>query len=169
MFRRAVIALSVSLSLLVSSVAVTGCYGKFALTKKVYDWNGGLGNKFLKSIVFWALVIIPVYEVAGLADVVIFNLLEFWTGSNPIASAQPITTRQLADGSVEIQHGEARYQLVAMGQDRLQVRRDGAVIGLAELLEDGSLALTDISGERSLRIPAEQIAELRAHFDAQSS
>ncbi len=166
MLRRALIALTVSLSLLVSSVAVTGCYGKFALTRKVYDWNGGLGNKFLKSIVFWALVIIPVYEIAGLADVVIFNLLEFWTGSNPIASTDAITTRQLADGSLEIQHGEATYLLTTVGTDKLQVRRDGAIIGVAELQEDGSVALTDLAGERTMRIPAAQIEELRAHVGA---
>jgi hypothetical protein len=72
----------------------TGCYGSFGLTKKVYEFNGSVGDKFLNTIVFWAFCILPVYEVAGFLDVVLFNLLEFWTGSNPIA---------MNEGDIDIQ------------------------------------------------------------------
>ena len=61
------------------------CYGGFVATRKIYHWNGGLGNKWINTIVMWALIIIPVYELAGLVDFVILNVLEFWTGSNPLA------------------------------------------------------------------------------------
>jgi hypothetical protein len=63
----------------------TGCYGSFMLTKKFYNWNGSLGNKFVKSIVFWAFNIIPVYGVCAFADAFVLNLIEFWAGSNPMA------------------------------------------------------------------------------------
>lgn len=68
-------------------IAITGmnCYGGFMATRKIYNWNGTLGNKWVKTIVMWALVIIPVYPIASLADIVILNTLEFWTGSNPLA------------------------------------------------------------------------------------
>lgn len=66
-------------------IFLSGCYGSFGLTKKVYNWNGSMGDKFVQEVVFLGLVIIPVYEVAGFVDVVILNLIEFWTGSNPVA------------------------------------------------------------------------------------
>jgi hypothetical protein len=63
----------------------TACYGKFALTDKVYVWNGhATDNKFANSALFWALVIIPVYEVTLLADFIVINPIEVITGSNPV-------------------------------------------------------------------------------------
>lgn len=67
-------------------MSMFGCYGSFAFTKKVYDFNGSVsGNKFVTSLVFWLLNIVPVYSLASFADVAILNLIEFWTGSNPMA------------------------------------------------------------------------------------
>jgi hypothetical protein len=72
----------------VMGVALTGCYGSFALTKKVYEFNGSMGNKFVNEAVFLAFCIIPVYEVSAFVDAIVLNLVEFWTGSNPLALHQ---------------------------------------------------------------------------------
>jgi hypothetical protein len=61
------------------------CYGSFALTKKIYKWNGSLGNKFVNSLVFFILLALPVYELTTFADYVFLNVIEFWTGNNPVA------------------------------------------------------------------------------------
>jgi len=66
-------------------VNLVGCYGNFALTRKVYNWNGSLGNKWLNTVVMWILMWLPVYNAAGFIDLVILNTVEFWTGSNPLA------------------------------------------------------------------------------------
>lgn len=76
---------AISLVLAALLAVNTGCYGSFKLTQKVYKWNGSLGDKWVKSIVFWAFNIVPVYEVSAFVDAIVFNLLEFWTGSNPMA------------------------------------------------------------------------------------
>ena len=76
------IAIFILIALLVN---IAGCYGSFSLTKKVYDWNGSLGNKWTNSIVMWVLMWIPVYQATGFIDVVLLNTIEFWTGSNPVA------------------------------------------------------------------------------------
>ncbi|MBL7964454.1 MAG: DUF3332 family protein [Flavobacteriales bacterium] len=66
-------------------VGQSGCFGEFALTRKVYNWHDGVSNsKFVKSLLLW----IPmgfVYGVTAMLDSVIFNLIEFWGGSNPIS------------------------------------------------------------------------------------
>ena len=67
-------------------ISQTGCFGGFELTKKVWEFNDNtFENKFLKTLFFYVLNIVPVYGIAGFLDVVIFNLIEFWSGSNPIA------------------------------------------------------------------------------------
>ena len=65
------------------SVSVGGCYGKYALTRAVYEWNGSLGNKFIVSLVNYFMGI--VYFVTVPVDMIILNVIEFWTGSNPMA------------------------------------------------------------------------------------
>jgi hypothetical protein len=82
--------------LLVVTLTVSGCYGPFNLTRKVHHWNGEVGeSKWTNEAVFLGLAILNVYTVAALADVVIFNSVEFWSGKNPINAK---TTRSAARG-----------------------------------------------------------------------
>lgn len=77
----------VLLAVLTSFLAVSlfGCYGNFTLTRKLYTWNGTLGDKFVNNLVFWILLWIPVYSAATTIDFVVLNTIEFWTGANPMA------------------------------------------------------------------------------------
>lgn len=77
-----------AMAALLSMSALSGCYGKFALTSKVYDVNGQVKDKFLRSGLTWILVIIPVYKVSFLVDFIVFNTIEFWSGSNPVAAGE---------------------------------------------------------------------------------
>jgi hypothetical protein len=65
-----------------------GCFGKFQLTRKLHDINQSIDEKYVRSAATW-LFVIP-YAVTGLLDLVVFNVIEFWTGENPVASA-PVT------------------------------------------------------------------------------
>ena len=63
----------------------SGCIGSFSLTKNVLEFNQDVtDNKFINEIVFLAFCIVPVYEVTVFVDAVILNLVEFWTGDNPL-------------------------------------------------------------------------------------
>ena len=73
--------------------SMTSCMGKFALTRNLYAWNDQVSNKFVNEIVFVAFWILPVYEVCGLADLLVLNTIEFWSGDNPMtASTKTIDT-----------------------------------------------------------------------------
>ena len=62
-----------------------GCYGPFNLTRRLYQWNGQVGrDKWEREFLFVVLVWAPVYSIATLADAVVFNSMEFWTGKNPV-------------------------------------------------------------------------------------
>lgn len=74
----------------------TGCFGGFKLTKNLLSWNESVTNsKFVNNLVFYGLVILPVYEFAVAADFLVLNLIEYWTGANPLAMEEGKTERQI--------------------------------------------------------------------------
>lgn len=100
-----------SIILLGTGMLQTGCFGRFQLVRNIYEFHDSiagddLGGKFIKTILYW----IPggiVYGIAGLIDSVVLNLIEFWTGSNPLA---------MNEGDVEMQivkKGGEKYKITA--------------------------------------------------------
>ncbi|MDE7403437.1 MAG: DUF3332 domain-containing protein [Muribaculaceae bacterium] len=76
-----------------SSMLFTSCIGSFGLTNKLMGWNKHIGSKFVNELVFLAFWIVPVYEVTALADVLVINSIEFWSGTNPMtASVKAVDT-----------------------------------------------------------------------------
>ena len=71
--------------LLSGSLMFSSCIGSFGLTNKLFSWNKGVGEKWVNEVVFVAFCILPVYEVSLIADALVINSIEFWTGSNPMA------------------------------------------------------------------------------------
>ena len=79
---RKALLLLVCVSLLASTV---GCFGGFNLVRKVHTFNEDVStSNWLQELVFLGLVGLPIYGVASIGDAVIFNSVEFWSGSNPI-------------------------------------------------------------------------------------
>lgn len=78
---------SIVMLVVLFTVGLSGCFGNFAATRKVYDFNKNFGDKWMNEVLFLVLNFIPVYNFAAAADVIIFNTVEFWTGTNPIAMA----------------------------------------------------------------------------------
>lgn len=72
---------------LASSVLFSSCIGSFGLSNKLLDWNRNIDSKFVNELVFVAFWIVPVYEISALADILVLNSIEFWSGSNPVADA----------------------------------------------------------------------------------
>lgn len=89
----------------ITSSSLVGCYGNFTLTRKLYTWNGSLGDKFLVSAVAWVMVIVPIYGFAGFIDFVFLNTVEFWTGKNPMA----------------MKAGEKEIQVVEMNGEQYEI------------------------------------------------
>jgi hypothetical protein len=123
------------LSMLVISMLLilsmgTGCIGNFGLSGEVRKFNLDVSqDRWGREIVFVVLYVIPVYPISGLLDVLVFNSIEFWTGTNPIngsASVTPIaleewttedgtkvTMQGLPDNSIDVNvvrpNGDTRY------------------------------------------------------------
>ncbi len=101
---------------LLCAMVLANCYGSFSLTRKVYDWNGEMSNKFIRSAVFWVLTIIPVYPAAAFVDVVLLNTIEFWMGENPVA----LRGDQMQEKTVQ---ANGKTYLLKMGRNQIQIRQ----------------------------------------------
>lgn len=114
---------------LAASMSLQSCIGSFTLTNKLLSWNRQVGNKFVNELVFFAFWILPVYEVSALADVLVLNSIEFWSGSNPVASN---TTRR-------IQGNDAEY-LVSTDKDGYTIKNltDESIVRLDFNADDRS-------------------------------
>ena len=105
---------------IMGSALFPSCIGSFTLTHKLLDWNHQVSNKFVNELVFFAFWILPVYEVSALADILVLNSIEFWSGENPVAS-----------GTKVIEGNDGRY-LVTVDKDGYTIKSetDGSVVRL---------------------------------------
>lgn len=79
---------------LLLSFGLNSCIGSFALTNKLLSWNRSIDNKIVNELVFFVFWIVPVYQVSSLADILVLNSIEFWSGESPVASH-----REIIDGN----------------------------------------------------------------------
>lgn len=103
------------------SMMFSSCIGSFALTNKLLTWNKQVGSKFVNELVFVAFWILPVYEVSALADVLVINSIEFWSGSNPVAQGRTVIDGQ--DGRYLVDCDGKGYTITSEN-DGSQVRLD---------------------------------------------
>lgn len=92
---------SLFMVVLMAQVLFTGCYGKFALHKKVERWNGEISDKWARSLVCALFNIFPVYGIAWLLDWVVFNTIEFYSGKNPVLASNETTPLVKVNGDKE--------------------------------------------------------------------
>ena len=115
-------------------IVLSGCYGKNACFNKLHDWNGTLGDKWINSIVHFFLFLLPIYGIClFLVDGLVLNTVEFWTGSNPLASGDSyfekdaqgnsIAAVKNADGSMSVEVTTAKGE-----KANLTLQRDENVV-----------------------------------------
>ncbi len=137
----------------------TGCFGKFELTRKLYGWNDSFGNKFVKEIVMWGLWIIPAYELLFAGDFFILNTIEFWTGSNPVASLHPET---LPDGSIRVEHNGVALRLIPNGPNQFRILRDEVQVGTATVTGDRGLIFSLAGSDQVVRVSPDDVKRTEA-------
>lgn len=77
---------------LLSTVLFTGCFGPMNASSRLNTWNREIENRWVGEAVFLPLRLFYVYTVCGVADLLIFNTIEFWGGKNPV---DPVTPERL--------------------------------------------------------------------------
>lgn len=81
------LALAAALSL---TLLFGGCLGPNNLHDSIRNWNAEATEQdWINEGIFLGLTILPVYGLAYLGDIVIFNTVNYWSGSNPITDPGP--------------------------------------------------------------------------------
>lgn len=146
--------------LLVFTILLSSCIGSFALTNKLKNWNDNIGGKFVNEVVFFGLHIIPVYEVAILADILVLNSIEFWTGDSPVAKKNIGETKIVKNSNGEdvsittnengytVSNGETAMNLVFDTEDNSwNVEYNNQVNKLMRMTDDKNAVLYLLNGE----------------------
>jgi len=153
---------AVAVAVMTSFVSVTtACFGPFNLTRNVYHWNSGIkgssevNEKWMKEIVFFGMIVIPIYMFSALLDAFIFNSIQFWTGDNPVKVTQE------PDGHIrEVQLGDLTIS-VLWTEDRrsaaLTYRQQGRTIKTALIVEDGNGYRLVAEGGQSLYLTEQAV------------
>jgi hypothetical protein len=164
----------IGLILLVTMIPIlSGCYGYFPLTKAVYRYNGDVTySKVLRTLLFWGLVIIPVYGVSTIADALVFNLIEFWTGNVLHVSNEydkegsKVTLKPLDNGNsaelTVLRNNEIVSQLrfMRVSDNVFEVYDNNKLSGMVVQTSDGDLEFTDREGQPIQTIKADDIKAL---------
>ena len=122
------------------ALTLPSCIGSFTLSNKLLSWNKQIGNKFVNELVFFAFWVLPVYEVSGLADILVLNSIEFWSGANPIAK-----------GTKTIQGNDGKYLVKCDGKGyTIKSENDGSIVRLDFDADNQSWSYSVPGGEKHI-------------------
>lgn len=152
--------LRAAMMLMAASVMFSSCVGSFSLFNKLATWNKSATNcKFLNELIF--IVISPAYAVCGLADMLVLNSIEFWSGSNPMTAkigksvkvkgedGEVYAVKYLANGyEVTRPTGDVYYLLHDEKTDTWSMEVDGKKTELFRFNHDGTVKMTLPTGEK---------------------
>jgi len=161
--------------ILIVAFFTTGCTGSFNLTRKVYNFHRSQADKWSDELCFLVVALIPVYGFATLADAIVFNSIEFWTGKNPVemsynsgkekyrmsynAKTGQVALTSLAQGNHGIIFEKTDNMITAKNEK-------GQVLYSSVQSVDGGVAIYDGNGKLVKNYPAGQIALLKEHYMA---
>lgn len=133
------------------SILFSSCIGSFKLWNSLKDWNQGVSNKFVNELVFVAFNIVPIYPIAYLADVLVLNSIEFWSGSNPVASIGTVKEVKGENGNYLVKTNANGYTITKKGEKQSvdlvfnkedktwSATADGKSFELIKMNEDGTI------------------------------
>ncbi len=155
---------------LASTLLLSSCIGSFTLTKKCYNWNNSLGDKWINELVFIGLNIIPIYDICLLADAIVFNSIEFWTGDNPVALNTEIINTD--NGQYLVETNENGYT-ITKGDETVQfinendvwyINQDSQKIELFQFVDDYHICMNLGNTQKVVELSQAGVDDLRAEF-----
>jgi hypothetical protein len=133
------------------TTTAAGCFGRFRLTNAVYDFNKTASpSPIVRSLLMFAMVLIPVYPVCLFVDWIFVNTIDFINGTDQVAvktlpDGTKLEMAKLDAETVRVRHVDAKgnatsFDLVRVGPNAGYVRdADGRILGSAEQLPDGRI------------------------------
>ena len=158
------------------SIMFSSCIGSFQLTSKLKNFNDGIGSKWVNELVFVAFCIVPVYELSALADVLVLNSIEFWSGKKALADAgdtkiiknskgQDIEVKTLKNGYA-LNDGTNTMNIVFNEKEQIwSAEYEDQVMNLIRLVDENNAQLFLKNGEvMDITLNADGIDAARLHM-----
>ena len=165
-----------SVMMVAFSIMFSSCIGSFQLTSKLKNFNDGIGSKWVNELVFVAFCIVPVYELSALADVLVLNSIEFWSGKKTLADAgetkiiknskgQDIEVKTLENGYA-LNDGTNTMNLVFDEKEQIwSAEYEDQVMNLIRLVDENNAQLFLKNGEvMDITLNADGIEAARLHM-----
>lgn len=165
-----------SVMMVAISIMFSSCIGSFQLTSKLKNFNDGIGSKWVNELVFVAFCIVPVYELSALADVLVLNSIEFWSGKKTLADAgetkiiknskgQDIEVKTLENGYA-LNDGTNTMNLVFDEKEQIwSAEYEDQVMNLIRLVDENNAQLFLKNGEvMDITLNADGIETARLHM-----
>ena len=165
-----------SVMMVAFSIMFSSCIGSFQLTSKLRNFNDGIGSKWVNELVFVAFCIVPVYELSALADVLVLNSIEFWSGKKTLADAgetkiiknskgQDVEVKTLENGYA-LNDGTNTMNLVFDDKEQIwSAEYEDQVMNLIRLVDENNAQLFLKNGEvMDITLNADGIEAARLHL-----
>lgn len=169
------ISLKVMACLLSGSLVCSSCVGSFKLFNSYNQWQTQMTNiKIVNGIV--GFILLPIVGgVTYLVDAVVLNTIEFWSGSNPMASnvgktqkvlgedGRYYAVKTLKDGyQVTAPTGEVTLFTYDQQSNSWSMSQNGEVREIFRFNEDGQSIRVNINGqERDFTLNEQGLEEAR--------
>ncbi len=154
---------------LAGSFTFTSCIGSFSLYNKLLGWNKQVGDKFVNELIFFAFWILPAYEISFLADFLVLNSVEFWSGNKLVADSEKIIEGE--DGSKYLVQCDGKGYTISSMMDQSSVRLDfnaeenswnyvtpeGETVKLLAFLDDTHVEVPAFDGTRIVELSSEGV------------
>ena len=151
---------------------MVGCYGPFLLTKAVHKANATVPVGIFRQIVFW--VFLPGYGIAILGDLIVMNLIDFWTG---VPSAFAMATDEQGNTIALNPSADGREAVLTVAQPDGSVQKirfvrlpdgvseaydaSGDLLGRAACTSAGGLELSDARGRLVASLSPQEVQQAR--------
>lgn len=145
--------------LLIGCMATSSCIGSYSLFNKFAKWETRISsNKFVNAIIGFILTPI-VGSVCLLADSLVLNSIEFWSGSNPLADIGKTKTVMGQDGryyavttlkngyEIKAPTGEITHFIHDAKTDSWSMEQNGTVKEIFRFNGDGTI-MASVNGQR---------------------
>ena len=166
---------------LVACFFAVGCTGSFNLTRKVYDFHRSQEDKWADELMFLVVVFVPIYSFSTLADAIVFNSIEFWTGENPVTAKNGSSMKVVGRGNdkATISYNPATDEvtiqtLTQAGQETLIMERsssnvtakdlEGNVLYTSQRNENGDILVYNAEGQLVKNFSAEEVADIKGVY-----
>ncbi|MDR0976150.1 MAG: DUF3332 domain-containing protein [Prevotellaceae bacterium] len=160
--------------LLSGTLLFSSCIGSFGLFNHLLTWNKGVSDKFVNELVFLVLHVVPVYPIAYIADALVLNSVEFWSGENPMANVGDVKQVKGENGDYLVKTLENGYEITRKGEtasmqlvfdqelNTWNVVAEGATTPLLHFNDDGTAAMYLPDGEAmNVTLDAQGVAAAR--------